>query len=270
MILGEMRKKSGGLNFPKMSGVLMAFLGLCLLGNRAFSGEFPDQAIGFYSQGSLRHPTPLPDQGPGFLHLFLPRHRGYGSEGMIEILKKAALELALRFPRGERLQIADIAAPQGGEITMHASHQNGLDADLVYLRKNHHEQQPGEGEVLNEDFVLNGKLSPNFDTERNWEVLKLLVSSGRVNRFFMDPVLKITLCHYARQKGELASGEETLRRLQPYPGHANHFHMRLTCPAESPHCVGQKAMPEGSGCDSIRQSELDAVIDPEQASALED
>lgn len=216
----------------------------------AHSDETPNQVYGFYSKGSMRAAASMKQEGKGLYHLFHQRKRFYGSDGLVNLLESAAAEMSLRYPEGERLQVGDIAAEQGGYISGHASHQNGLDVDLVYYRNDHREQiDPIGHKGFVESFVTRGAVTANFDVARNWELVKLLYDSGRLNRIFVDGKIKEAICNFAAVNGELKSREETLRRLRPYVNHDDHMHVRLTCPAESAKCESQDPIPEiGSGC----------------------
>ena len=51
--------------------------------------------------------------------------------------------------------------------------------------------------------------------------------------------------------GAVYFGKDWLRRLQPWPDHDDHFHVRLRCPDGSPSCVPSDDLPEGDGCDAV-------------------
>ncbi|HTL12221.1 MAG TPA: penicillin-insensitive murein endopeptidase, partial [Bdellovibrionota bacterium] len=95
------------------------------------SGALPikqaDQAVGFYSKGHLESGAVLPVDGPGFVKLFVARQRWFGTDALVALVTEAAAAIAAEFPQGERLQVGDIAQKGGGQITLHASHQTGLD-----------------------------------------------------------------------------------------------------------------------------------------------
>lgn len=206
------------------------------------------QVVGFYSKGSITSASEFPLEGTGFVKLHRPRKRWYTSYDMVEIVKEAATEVFKIYPQGERLQIGDCSLQKGGYASGHASHQNGLDADFSFYRVDHLEQDPEDTTGFPDTFVTNGKVLANFDTERNWDAFKQLVKSKRVLRIFMDEAIKKHLCAHAKSLGEEKTEEETLRRFRPYPNHDDHFHLRITCPANSPGCVPQDEVPEGSGC----------------------
>lgn len=210
-----------------------------------------EQAIGFYSDGRLRNASRLEWEGPGILKLFRSRNREYSTSDLQKLLLDSAMRLSQAFPEGERLQIGDLSAERGGPIGLHASHQNGLDVDVVYLRVNRHEQDPDSPRGFEEIFVQgDGELSRNFDLDRNWFLLSLLVATNRVNRIFVDEKIKTTLCQYVAQAGkwEESAAMETLRRLRPWPNHDDHFHLRIHCPEGNTRCIAQEPPPEGSGC----------------------
>jgi len=222
------------------------FLPALLTTTLGFTGAVP-QAIGYYSKGLLNFASELPTEGPGFYHLFRSRDRFYGTREMVSVLTTVATLLEQTFPNEERLQIGDISAKKGGLITRHNSHQNGLDVDIAYLRNDNREQEV-EYDGFDEDFLKDGEISPNFDTERNWELMKLLFHESKVNRIFVDQKIKDELCRFARDRGELETELETLRRLRPYPDHSDHLHLRLECPEGNTQCQAQELPPEGHGC----------------------
>jgi penicillin-insensitive murein endopeptidase len=226
----------------------------------SISGEPPGQVSGFYSrQGALSDATAIAPEGPGFVHLFESRDRRYGSQGLIELLERSAAEIARLHPEGERLQIGDIAAIGGGPIRGHASHQNGLDADLVYYRTSHREQSAADGDAGFIETFVTGEgadhadvagthASPDLDVARSWELIKLLSASHRLARIFMHPAIKRAFCQEARSRGELQSESRTLSRLRPLDNHDDHMHVRISCPTESPGCVPQPEPDADPGC----------------------
>ena len=212
-----------------------------------------NQVQGFYAKGSLQGASALSADGIGYVHLFSSRGRFYASEGLISILGQAAGSVAAKFNGGERLQVGDLSAPHGGQITGHSSHQNGLDVDVVYYRINHQEQAPEPADGFHEHFVKDGRISINLDQRRTWLFIKTIAATGRLNRIFMDPIIKAALCKYASTaESDLAGTATVLKFLRPLEGHDDHMHLRFTCPAGSPHCIGQDPVPsDGSGCPEI-------------------
>lgn len=204
---------------------------------------------GYYSSGKISFAWELPLEGEGFMRLFVNRNRGWGSSELLKLIQDSASEMNQRYPMRDRLQIGDLAQPGGGDLTpRHKSHQNGLDVDITYYRLNGVEQLPDIFDEFTEDMVINGKISENFDFERNWTLMKTLHAFGDVQRIFVDQIIKNELCNYARKLGEEESFSEVLRSLRHENHHAHHLHVRLHCPREALECVSQEDPPAGSGC----------------------
>jgi penicillin-insensitive murein endopeptidase len=58
----------------------------------------------------------------------------------------------------------------------------------------------------------------------------------------VNPVIKRELCTHAQPKSEW------LRKLRPWWGHHDHFHVRLRCPAGDAECLAQEPLPPDDGC----------------------
>jgi penicillin-insensitive murein endopeptidase len=218
-----------------------------------FASSLGEQSIGFYANGSLKNPKNLSLEGEGFVKLFRERDRAWGNDQLIEVITDTATFLKQSFPDGERLQVGDLSQKIGGKISGHNSHQNGLDVDLVYFRVNHQEQEIDQTNGFYERFVMKGKITANFDLERNWSFVKFLASKNNVQRIFMDPVIKQAFCDFAKMENEYDQNTEVLRKFRPLAHHDDHIHVRLLCPEGSKECTPQEAPPIGSGCDSIEQ-----------------
>jgi penicillin-insensitive murein endopeptidase len=75
-------------------------------------------------------------------------------------------------------------------------------------------------------------------------LLKRTALDQRVDRIFVNPAIKASLCKTEREE------RGWLRKLRPWWGHRAHFHVRLRCPEGSPSCVPQPAPADGDGCGS--------------------
>jgi len=208
----------------------------------------PEQAYGIYWDGKLTHPSQLPLDGTGFLKIMRLRNRAYATDILTKVIAAVGKNMIAKFPSSERLQVADIAQFGGGQVGGHRSHQNGLDADIVYLRKNLQEQEPHVN-GFQESFVKNGKITANFDVARNWHLMNELVATKRVGRIFVDAAIKKAFCSYITQLGVTPERTETLRRMGLVSLHDDHLHLRLKCPSTSTHCKLQVEPSTGSGCD---------------------
>ncbi|MCP9484315.1 MAG: penicillin-insensitive murein endopeptidase [Gaiellaceae bacterium MAG52_C11] len=74
--------------------------------------------------------------------------RRVGSDRLVRTLMRVLDEFAAAHPRAPRIGIGDLSRPGGGDFGVryglpgHASHQNGLDADLYYPRLDRWERPP--------------------------------------------------------------------------------------------------------------------------------
>jgi penicillin-insensitive murein endopeptidase len=224
------------------------------------SNHASSQAIGFYTNGSIQGAYALSEEGPGHRKLFLNRQRQWGTKDLVELIEKSSTAVQRSYPMGEKLQVGDLSVREGGDISRHSSHENGLDADFIYYRTDHKEQDIEYEDGFRFNFVRNGEVSEVFDSERNWMLLKEMAKSERINRIFVAPEIKKLFCErihvWERPETEirilLSSLErKTLRRLRPWYNHGDHMHVRLICPENSPECVEQDPPPQGTGCDAL-------------------
>jgi penicillin-insensitive murein endopeptidase len=180
---------------------------------------------------------------------------------LIELARNYREEQMGRAPQIERIQIGDLSQRGGGKMTRHASHQNGLDVDVVYFRNDLRETFPVRGALANfdESFVEGNRLTKNFDSVRTGWVFRRLVQTGKVDRIFVDPAVKQFYCENRSQLGAVNQSEEEfiLSRIRPYPHHSDHFHVRIKCPIQDSKCIASPELPGESGCDSKFWNQVD-------------
>jgi Zinc carboxypeptidase/Penicillin-insensitive murein endopeptidase len=74
--------------------------------------------------------------------------RRWGNERLVRIVRRVVASYAAAHPRAPRVGIGDLSRPHGGDFGPefgglgHASHQNGLDADVYYPRRDRREAAP--------------------------------------------------------------------------------------------------------------------------------
>lgn len=215
----------------------------------SLSAQSQSRPIGSVDAGSLLNGECLPQDGEGYMQLFRDAQRIWGASPMINMIQKSAADISRRYPNCDRMQVEDISAKGGGDIDGHSSHENGLDVDIGYYKKDCVEHDPIKKKQMYADpMVINNRVSPNFDVERNWELMKSLHEHGDVQKIFVDQVLKNEFCRYAKSKGDYQKNIKVLRSMRHVTNHADHMHVRLRCPPNAKQCRNQPEPPAGSGC----------------------
>ena len=105
-------------------------------------------AVGKPWHGHLEHGVQLPEKGPDFATWDVVLHRSpnrgwrrWGTEELIAVLEQVAREFRQAHPGAPPVLIGDLSRPRGGPFGRrygglgHASHQNGVDADVMYPRR---------------------------------------------------------------------------------------------------------------------------------------
>ena len=206
------------------------------------ASTFGATPVGYYNNGSLVDGECMPESGTGFEVLKLSIDVGhiFGTSEMIKMLKATAADMAEKYPGKDRLQIEDISSKDGGDIDPHGSHENGQDVDLQYFKADGKEfvqtdSNPYAPEMVEED----GKVSSNFDLERNWELMKSLHKNGSVQMIFMDQKLKSALVAYAQSKGDYKNNLKVINSFRHVENHQDHLHVRLNCPTYAKGCYSK-------------------------------
>lgn len=207
-----------------------------------------EQAVGFYAKGSLINASEFPAAGPGFAKIARARNRQWATEDLVAIIVNVAGWMESKYPNKIQWLIGDLSQKTGGTLSGHGSHQNGLDADVSYFATTKRNIDYEHSMDFPNIYVRKGRVTAEFNLERNWNAIKALVSTQRVNRIFADRAIKRALCVYSAQVDSLATRMEILKHLRHWPGHQDHMHIRLTCPLSSPRCINQEIPPNELGC----------------------
>jgi penicillin-insensitive murein endopeptidase len=209
----------------------------------------PARAVGDYSAGCLKGAKALPLQGEGFQVMHPSRLRYFGHPQLVDFVRM--LGRAVHAGGLGMILLGDLSQPRGGRATGgHASHQSGLDVDIWFWHPKQAERRrlsPTETESLSARTIVDGKNSSIKAAWKSWaaEVLRLTANDARVERVFVHPIIKRELCALP------GDDRAWLRKLRPWHGHDDHFHVRLACPKDSPNCTPQEAIGPGDGCDEL-------------------
>ena len=205
----------------------------------------PARVIGGPASGCVAGAARLPPDGIGYQAIRLSRHRNFGhpeTVDFIERLGQAAATAGLA-----PFYVGDMAQPRGGPMTSgHAAHENGLDVDVWFNL----DAKPALPPTAREEVELPSMVLPDHSDidrtrfgENQVRLLRLTASDARVDRIFVHPTIKRALCQRDGDRG-------WLHKIRPWYGHDAHFHVRLSCPADSPDCAGQSPVAPGDGCDA--------------------
>lgn len=167
-------------------------------------------STGTHSAGSLEEGVLLPARGPGwFTWDPILRHspnrawRRWGSDRLLGSTLKALRAFRLDHPAAPRVAIGDLSRPQGGDFGPrfgsigHASHQNGLDVDIYYPRRDRRLRPPDSADQVNLELAQS--------------LVDRLVAAG-AEKVFVGPSLGLT-------------GPADI--VVPLVNHDNHLHVRL-------------------------------------------
>ncbi len=185
-------------------------------GSRPRSPVFPrvryreSRAIGLPHAGSLVNGTRLPARGRHFATWdpILRRSpnrlwRRYGTDDLVRLLIGVQRACARREPGELPMLIGDLSRPRGGDfgirygIVGHSTHQNGLDADVYYPRKDRRPRVP--------------RTVAQVDRRLAQRLVDLFVAAG-AETVLVGPNLAL-------------SGPSGV--VVPYPNHDNHLHARI-------------------------------------------
>jgi penicillin-insensitive murein endopeptidase len=204
------------------------------------------QAIGYYPRGCLQGAVELPINGPTWQVMRLSRNRNWGHPELIRFLERFAPRAA-KATGWPGILVGDLGQPRGGPLPFgHMSHQIGLDVDIWYMPMPDRRLSRKEREETSAfSLVAADKvhLNPKTWTPAEAAFVKTAAEQPEVQRVLVNAVIKKELC---RLEGK--NHYSWMAKVRPWYGHDDHIHVRLKCPADSPHCRAQSPVPGGDGC----------------------
>jgi penicillin-insensitive murein endopeptidase len=211
--------------------------------------EGPPRAFGDYSAGCVQGARPLPLNGDGYQVMHPNRRRYFGHPDLVSFIE--TLGHAVKDGGLSIILVGDLSQPRGGRATGgHASHETGLDVDLWYWYPKAAETRlltQTERERTKARSILDAKTASVQRKRLGYvlKVLRLTAEDKRVERIFVHPIIKRDLCKQTEKD------RDWLKKIRPWHGHDDHFHVRLSCPQDSADCTPQSAVPAGDGCDQL-------------------
>jgi murein endopeptidase len=122
--------------FPEVHWHTSHALGSPSAGRLVGGVRLPAEGRHFFTWDPLGHRSP----SPGW--------RRVGTDGLVRLTLRVIGEYAADHPSAPRVGIGDLSRPHGGDFGPqfggpgHVSHQNGLDVDVYYSRKDRRERPP--------------------------------------------------------------------------------------------------------------------------------
>lgn len=207
--------------------------------DRSLSGSV---SVGTVGRGRVQEAVRLSETGPH--HSIIERHRKrntqWGTKELVDLLRDAAREVAETHP-GSTLRVGNLGRPGGGDIPWSSSHNSGRDADLAFYCEEASTGKPVLAPELIE-FGPDGRAVEQpelrFDVERNWTLVKALLThpDASMQWLFISKSLKEKLLEHARESGEpshlVRRAQKVLHQPTDAPPHADHLHVRMTCPKQ--------------------------------------
>jgi penicillin-insensitive murein endopeptidase len=216
-----------------------------VFGGIATPSAGPPHSIGKYDRGCISGAVPLPADGPNWQVMRPARNRAWGNPVLIATIEHLAASAA-QATGWPGLLIGDLGQPRGGPmITGHASHQIGLDADIWVIPMPDHKLSAEERDNLGARSIVtpdgNG-VDPAIWNPSYRKLYETVARLPELARMFVNPAIKRQLCR------EAGSDRDWLRKVRPWWGHDDHFHIRLNCPPGQTQCEAQDPPPPGDGC----------------------
>jgi len=168
------------------------------------------RALGTPTAGRLRHGVQLPREGRHFFTWDPVRRtspnrswRRHGTDGLVRTVRRVLADHREGGRRRPRVGVGDLSRPHGGDfgirwgIVGHASHQNGLDVDVYYPRRDRVERPPASVRQI--------------DRRLAQDLVDRFVHAG-AQKVFIGPSTRLT-------------GPREV--VQVVPNHDNHLHVRI-------------------------------------------
>jgi penicillin-insensitive murein endopeptidase len=204
----------------------------------------PELPIGSYADGCLAGAVTLPITGPTWQVMRLSRDRNWGTPRLVDFIERLGGNAKKSGWNG--LLIGDMSQPRGGPmISGHASHQIGLDVDIWFTPMPDHVLSREEREFDGAASMVAPDLTDvdaKVWTPAHMAVVRAAAEDPMVTRIFVNAAIKKKMC------SEAGPDRAWLAKVRPWWGHAEHFHVRISCPPGDRECKAQPPVPAGDGC----------------------
>ena len=220
---------------PKLAERKRVEAGERLLVHRRRPGAV-SRSVGAPNSGRLENGVPFPEGRYWILRDYRPRT--FATEAVVTHLATAFDHWGRRFPEAPRVRLGEFSRRSGGKAPPHSSHRSGRDVDVAYVLS-----------VLDE---RTHKFTPatflNLDAEKTWGLVRAFVSTGAVDKIFVDETIQRAMLPFAAQDLSLdelpryfsvmAEGARARSNamLVHWGGHDDHMHVRFSCSGLDERC----------------------------------
>jgi len=203
-------------------------------------------AIGYYPRGCLQGAEALPVTGKTWQVMRLSRNRNWGHPELVKFLERFA-PLAAKATGWHGILVGDMAQPRGGPLPFgHMSHQIGLDVDVwltpmpAHVLSKEKRETMGPLNLVAPDWK---HINPKTWTTADIAFIRTAAEQPEVERVLVNAAIKKEMCELQGDKHPA-----WMDKVRPWYGHNDHMHIRLKCPADSPHCRHQPPVPDSAAC----------------------
>jgi penicillin-insensitive murein endopeptidase len=204
------------------------------------------RSIGGYTKGCMAGGVPLSLNGPNWQVMRLSRNRNWGHPELVKFLERFA-PLAAKATGWHGILVGDMAQPRGGPLPFgHLSHQIGLDVDIWFMPMPERTLSKEEREKISATNLVAAdglRVNPKTWTSQDTAFIRTTAQQPEVERVLVNAAIKKELCRVAGK-----GGDSWMSKVRPWYGHADHIHVRLKCPPDSPQCRHQPSVPNGDQC----------------------
>src|ERR1700716_1499939 len=217
-----------------------------LFGRKVVPAAMRTRVIGFYAKGCIAGAEALPINGESWQVMRLSRNANGAHPDMVALLKRLAAN-AHKDAGWPGILVGDMSQPRGGPMfTGHASHQEGLDADIWLTPMPNRQLSRNEREEMSAVMMVRADrldIDPSVWAPGPLTLSRAAAQEPTVQRIFVNAAIKKALCREA--KGD----RSWLSKVRPMYGHDYHFHVRIKCPPGSgSDCESQPDPAESEGC----------------------
>lgn len=198
--------------------------------NKIKSSSF-HQAKGFYSDGRLERSSTYETEFSEINRPHPSRESRQYASGITHLaVDYAACVLRQRYSSDVKIDVHDFSSRNGGRLSGHGSHQNGLDVDVSYPHL-------GDSTSGFDDFT---KDSSERRTVLALDYARILYATDRIHILFTDKAIKQRFCDYAKRSSDPSKNIAFINKnFRHIGGHKNHYHIRVKCTNQNEYCKPQ-------------------------------